>query len=233
MSAILFDAPRIKNAQPTTTEIVTSYTDDGHGLPILVILSDWKPRLQEYRRKTTFRVEEVPASGGRGFILHRNAEDVANDGPEADDAYQTFIANPQDHHCTCKGHGRHGYCRHVDALMTLLAAGHIDHIEAGRPDDVTDPGYLLDSDLELLEPDPDVEPAVATRHFPAGTILAVGSGPCYQPGGDKYIATGRCDDRGQPLLVGADCPEEIRHEFEVPADGIELRHGPLTVVAPF
>ena len=39
MSSILFDAPRIRNGQPTTAEIVTSYADTGYGLPILVILS--------------------------------------------------------------------------------------------------------------------------------------------------------------------------------------------------
>jgi hypothetical protein len=133
MAILQINAPRIRNGRPTTDEIVTSYTDDGHGLPILVILSNWSAKRREYDRKTTFRVEEVPAPGGRGFILHRNAADVAQDGPEADDAYQTFVANPQDHHCTCRGHLQHGYCRHVDALMSLLAGGHIDHPEAGRP----------------------------------------------------------------------------------------------------
>lgn len=46
--------------------------------------------------------------------------------------------------------------------------------------------------------------------------------------GDRYIALGRRDERGQPLLVAASCPAELRDEFAVPADGIELRHGPLT-----
>jgi hypothetical protein len=165
MSTILFNTPRIRNGELVTTEIATSYTDsDPNGLPILVILSNWSNKRREYDRKTTFRVEEVPASGGRGFILHRNPVDVANDGPEAEDVYQTFVANPQDRQCSCLGFSAHGYCRHADALLALLQAGHIDHIEAARPVerlDVTDPGYLLDSDLELLEPDPDAEPAVA------------------------------------------------------------------------
>jgi hypothetical protein len=164
MSVILFNTPRVRNGELTTTEIATSYTDDGHGLPILVILSNWSNKRREYDRKTTFRVEEVPASGGRGFILHRNPADVAKDGPEAEDVYQTFVANPQDRSCTCVGFSAHGYCRHADALLALLQAGHIDHIEAGRPLDVSDltaPGYLLDSDLELFEPDPDADPTLA------------------------------------------------------------------------
>ncbi len=47
---------------------------------------------------------------------------------------------------------------------------------------------------------------------------------------DEYIATGRNDERGQPLLVAASCPAELRDEFAVPADGIELRHGPLSAI---
>src|SRR4051812_1080296 len=81
MSAILFDAPRVRDRRPTTTEIVTSYTDDGRGLPILVILSGWSDKRRRYDRKTSFRCEEVPTPLGRGFVLHRNADDVAADGP--------------------------------------------------------------------------------------------------------------------------------------------------------
>src|SRR4051812_16767544 len=46
--------------------------------------------------------------------------------------------------------------------------------------------------------------------------------------GDRYLTTGRTDERGVALLVAESCPPDLRDEFAVPADGIELRHGPLT-----
>ena len=55
MSAILFDAPRVRDGRPTTTEIVTSYTDDGHGLPVLVILSNCD---RDLRAQSLPRLEE-------------------------------------------------------------------------------------------------------------------------------------------------------------------------------
>jgi hypothetical protein len=128
MSAILFNAPRVRDRRPTTTEIVTSYTDDGHGLPILVILSGWSDKRRRYDRKTSFRCEEVPTPLGRGFVLHRDSDDVAAGGPDAEAAYQVLVAaNGQDHTCTCRGYQAHGRCRHHDAVRTLLEAGHIDH----------------------------------------------------------------------------------------------------------
>jgi hypothetical protein len=128
MSAILFDAPRVRDGRLVTTEIATSFAADGPGLPILVILSDWSARKREYGRKTAFRVEEVPTPDGRGFVLHRNPADVAPDGPDADTFYGVLVAaNGQDPTCTCRGFQSRGYCRHHDAVRELLEAGHIDH----------------------------------------------------------------------------------------------------------
>src|SRR4051812_12723734 len=127
MANIVVLAPRVRGGRPVTTPITTSYTDDGHGLPVLVILSDWSVRRQEYRRKTTFRVEEMPTTDGRGFMLHRNPEDVTADGPDADTYYGVFVArNAQDHTCTCRGFQAHGRCRHFDSVRELIEAGHID-----------------------------------------------------------------------------------------------------------
>jgi hypothetical protein len=107
-------------------------------------------------------VGEANSPDGREFMLHRNAPDVAKDGPDADTFYGALVArNGQDNQCTSRGFQSHGHCRHHNSIRTLLEAGHIDEPNADRtPDprptreqlDVTDPGYLLDSDLELLEP---------------------------------------------------------------------------------
>jgi hypothetical protein len=128
MSAILFTADRISAGQRIQAELVTKYVDDGHGLPILVVLSNYSAKQARYGRSTTFRVEEVPTPMGRGFILHRSEQDIAKDGPDADTSYQVLVAqNGQDHTCTCRGFQRWGHCRHHDSIRTLLEAGHIDH----------------------------------------------------------------------------------------------------------
>ena len=50
------------------------------------------------------------------------------------------------------------------------------------------------------------------------------------PDGDYYRTTGHADYRGEPLLEALLCPVHLRGQFEVPLDGIELRHGRLTEV---
>ena len=128
-------AERIRNIHAIQTEIVTSYTDDGHGPPLLVILSNYSPRKYRYRNRDVYHVEEIPAPGGRAFLLHRTEDAVTSD-PDHEERYGVFITNAQDTTCECKGHAAHGRCKHVDALAALLAAGHIDH-PGNRPEPVT------------------------------------------------------------------------------------------------
>jgi hypothetical protein len=126
--------PRVRNGQPATTELVVRYQDDGVGLPILVILSNYSVRQFKYRDADTYRVEEYPAPDGRAFMLHRTDEAIAADGPAGDPFYGVFVAaNGQDHLCTCRGHAAHGRCKHHDAVRSVLAAGHIDRPGADRP----------------------------------------------------------------------------------------------------
>jgi hypothetical protein len=65
---------------------------------------------------------------------------------------------------------------------------------------------------------------------PTGTGLLARWDTFAVANGDRYVSLGRADDKGQPLLVGSGCPREQWDEFAVPADGIELRHGPLSKV---
>jgi hypothetical protein len=126
--ATVLNAPRVRGGVPATTEIAASYTPaDAAGPALLAILSDFSPRRFDWRRKTVFRVEEVPTPTGRGFMLHRPEADVARDGADADTFYGTLVAySPLDHTCSCRGFQAHGHCRHHDALRALLEAGCID-----------------------------------------------------------------------------------------------------------
>jgi hypothetical protein len=134
VSNIVIDAPRVRNGQPVKAEIVTRYVDDGRGLPLVVILSKWSPGPCRYRAKDVYRCEEIPTPDGRGFMFHRSAEAVERD-PDHVERYGVFIAytGETSNLCECKGHASRGYCKHVDALKGLLAAGHIDRVEADRP----------------------------------------------------------------------------------------------------
>ena len=130
MSTILLDAPRVRNGQPATTELVVRWQDDAPGLlPILVILSNYSVRKFKYRDRDVYHVEEVPCGGafdGRGFILERTDEAIAADGPDADQTYEVFVSrNGQDDTCSCKGFVAHSRCKHRDALRSLIEAGEI------------------------------------------------------------------------------------------------------------
>ena len=141
MSVILVNAPRIRDRQPVIAEIHVVYQDDrpAETLPRLYLFSDWSERKGDWRTRDSYRVEEIPTAGGRGFMLQRSAEAIARDAQnephaEPDTFYGVFIAvNGQDHTCTCRGFQAHCRCKHHDAVRGLLESGHIDHAEAGRP----------------------------------------------------------------------------------------------------
>jgi hypothetical protein len=137
MSNIVVQAPRVRNGQPVTSDLVVRYTDDDPGrLPLLTILGRYSQRHAWFRDRDVYRVGEIPAAGGRAFLLYRGVEAVETD-PDHDERYGVFIAycGETSDLCECKGHAAHGRCKHVDALKALLAAGHIDRPEAGRPAD--------------------------------------------------------------------------------------------------
>src|SRR4051812_40163394 len=114
MPATVLQCERIRNGQPTTTELMASYQDTGHGLPFLYLFADWSDRLCDFRARDTHRVEEIPTGmDGRAFLLHRSEQAIAEDGPDADERYGVLISrNPGNDICECRGHARFAYCKH-------------------------------------------------------------------------------------------------------------------------
>jgi hypothetical protein len=144
MSASLLLADRVRQGQQVKVEITASYQDLGpeYGLPWLFLFSGWSERKGDYRTRDEYRVEEIPAPGGRAFLLHRSEAAIEHDqyrakpgDPEVPVRYGVLIDNVQDHHCECPGHASRGYCKHVDSLLALLSAGHIDRPCADREPD--------------------------------------------------------------------------------------------------
>jgi hypothetical protein len=137
MGSIVLQVPRVRNGQPTTAELFVRYSDDEPGqLPRMVILADYSPRTGVFRSRRCYKVGEIAAAGGRAFLLYRDSDAVESD-PDRERRYGCFISYSGETSdlCECKAHAAYGRCRHVQALKVLLAAGHIDRVEAGRPAD--------------------------------------------------------------------------------------------------
>ena len=67
-------------------------------------------KLGEKQQYYTFR--EIPCEiGGRGFILHRLGLGTP---------YHVRVGKPAESSCECLGFLRHGHCKHIAALDTLL-----------------------------------------------------------------------------------------------------------------
>ncbi|HJZ56055.1 MAG TPA: hypothetical protein VKE74_13895 [Gemmataceae bacterium] len=144
MSTVLANARRIRNGQPVQAEVYASYQDTGHGLPTLWLFSDWSIRKGDFRTRDKYVVEEIPAAGGRAFLLHRSLDavmlDIANAKPG--DAgvpirYGCFLGH-DGYECECHGFQRHSRCKHIDALAALMSGGFIDEPCADRKPDPID-----------------------------------------------------------------------------------------------
>ncbi len=89
-------------------------------LPIGPLKVNGVLRLTEDGKETLFFVDRIASEvGGAGFRLtkfemHQRGEEDATYDVLLDGARST---------CECKGHVRHGHCRHVEALTALQTAG--------------------------------------------------------------------------------------------------------------
>jgi hypothetical protein len=152
MNTIVVTAPCVRNGERCETELSVSLNEVGDGLPVLVIMSDWSVNLQDWRRRTVVRLEEVPTPLGRGFLLRRSETDMAKDGPDAEPYYSVLIANPQDETCSCRGYQSHGHCRHVSAIRGLIENEQLPHAEAARPVEVFPSPRQVADELPLNMP---------------------------------------------------------------------------------
>src|SRR5262249_11567121 len=77
-------------------------------------------RITEEGKEPLFFVDRIASEvGGAGFRLTKFQQHQRGD----DDAvYNVLLAGTRST-CECKGHVRHGHCRHVESLTALRAAG--------------------------------------------------------------------------------------------------------------
>ena len=68
-------------------------------------------------RRDLYVVRRVPAAFGYAFHVRKLGS--------PDSAYHVNLSADGDHSCECKGHLRWGHCRHVGALLALIARGKV------------------------------------------------------------------------------------------------------------
>src|ERR1700722_20158074 len=82
-------------------------------------------RVVEGKAVADYAVQTVPTDWGKGFRVAKivHADEI---GVETEDPYHVHLDEATGHSCECMGHLRHGHktrCRHVGAILTLLAKG--------------------------------------------------------------------------------------------------------------
>lgn len=98
--------PRVK---PTRTVRLALAPSDETGFAVIVITVS--------KESDTYHVTPLPSDYGAAFEVAKVSD------PEGK-AYQVCLEG-NGGTCDCKGHGRWGRCRHVEALQTLRANGQL------------------------------------------------------------------------------------------------------------
>jgi hypothetical protein len=80
-------------------------------------LSSGLVRISVGKDEADYLLTELAADFGRGFFVEK-----VGAGEEDASAYQVNIEGGKGA-CDCKGHSRHGHCKHGDGLAALIAAG--------------------------------------------------------------------------------------------------------------
>jgi hypothetical protein len=71
--------------------------------------------IRQRERVTYYTMRELPCQiGGRGFAVHRLG---------LGELYHVRVGLPADCSCECLGFLRHGHCKHVAGLLTLIRHG--------------------------------------------------------------------------------------------------------------
>ncbi len=73
-------------------------------------------RITVGKQADDYLLTEVPADYGRGFTVQKMGAEESAYSVNIDRANRT---------CECKGHSRHGHCKHSDGLAALIAAGKV------------------------------------------------------------------------------------------------------------
>ncbi len=66
-------------------------------------------------KTSSYFVRNISSDFGRGFSLEKT-------GPDAGEVYHLLLEQ-DGRSCDCKGHLRHGHCKHADAMLKLVQVG--------------------------------------------------------------------------------------------------------------
>jgi len=112
-------APRQRKARERSVKVLIAPSPGQNDLYIRITQDD-KP--------AHYWVSAFPSDWGRAFRVERS-------GQEGKDVYDVCLEeNDQADSCTCPGNTYGGYCKHVDALRALDAAGALPRPDGYKPD---------------------------------------------------------------------------------------------------
>jgi hypothetical protein len=73
-------------------------------------------RITEGKKLDQYSVRPIPSDWGTAYTMAKL--------PEETEPYNVCLAGA-DSTCDCKGHERHGHCRHIEGLTALMNAGRL------------------------------------------------------------------------------------------------------------
>jgi hypothetical protein len=88
----------------------------------------------EKAKRCGYYLTPVPCDGGVAYHFEKFSTDEGGDAEARD--YDVYLSAHGNHSCECKGHLRWGHktrCRHVAALLALIAQGKLPAIPGPAP----------------------------------------------------------------------------------------------------
>lgn len=147
--------PATLRRRPILTEVLPAR---GTARPGAIRFTPWQRpgtgvvTIQAGRVPCEYVVVEFEARDGRAVHLAKVAGSPGSDAEAA--GYDVFVARDgRECRCSCRGHERHGHCKHVDAVVALLENGWLDC-------ELADPGADVG---ETEAPEGQAEPAWASE----------------------------------------------------------------------
>ena len=132
---------RIHDGEFLPTDIVVGWADVAPGvLPTLTIHQRWSEKQGRWLETTSYFVAEIAVGNGfdgRGFRLVKQELDADGEPivPLEPEIYDTFVCRHNANNiCDCKGFGRHGHCKHNDAMRFVITRGLMDVAADTLPD---------------------------------------------------------------------------------------------------
>jgi hypothetical protein len=101
--------PRVRRPHVRSIRLVVGFNGEGKNAVL---------RITQDGQVAEYFLDQLAADFGRGFLLEKIGPDESRDN----EVYHVNL-NGTESSCTCPGHSYGGFCKHLDGLTALVAAG--------------------------------------------------------------------------------------------------------------